>query len=117
MSKRLGGIKGCKYKTSLVSTVPGHWLFHVAWFPSRANSKGKVFVGSRGRRHVHSVHLWIFEKLLEVGVEPRNVVALGEVFGGFLITTLKRGTREMMFRGRTVRDRIERTCGEERDIL
>lgn len=71
-----------------VTAVPGHWFLHVARFPGRTDSEREFLVSPRGSRHVYGIQFWVFEKLIDVGVKPGNIVALGEVFGSILVATL-----------------------------
>lgn len=71
------------YHTSTVVTfIPGHWFLHVARFSSGAHSEGELLVGAGRGGHVHGIDVWVVEQLVELGVELRDAVSLGEVFRG-----------------------------------
>lgn len=73
----------------LIISLPGHWFLHVARFSGGAHSEGELLVGAWRGGHVHGIDLGVVEQLVELGVELRNSVSLGEVLRGVFRPALR----------------------------
>lgn len=74
---------------TLTHITPGHRFLHVARFAGRAHPESELLVSAGRGSNVHGIDVWILEQVVELGVELRHAVSLGEVLRGAFRPALK----------------------------